>query len=460
VSVRSPQHAAPTARSWEPALLTASEPGRRNRRTVDGVFLLTAAIVIGLTAVVAASAPKTDEDVGQALTTLFGWTDAIWRVAFVALLLLAIVVVVDVLLRRRWSLARDLLVAAMLLAGAGLTLGGVVESDWFPVKDHLLSRWGYPEVRLAAATAVLVVAGPELVRWLRLFAVWLAPFAALGTVVLGAALPSGALGGIAVGLAVGAAVRLAFGSAAGVPPTETIRAAMAALGVEVKDLGPSRRQRVGAAEYVGHDLAGNPIKARVLGRDSQDTQRLARRWRLLAYRDPPRSAPIGRLEQVEHEALATFMAGQAGVRVPEVVLAVPDADGNALLVTRQPDVEPLELSSFDQVSDEMLEELWQQVDRLHRAGISHGRLNASNVLVTDDGPMLVDLSAATLGSPQSAIDIDAAELLVACTVLVGPERAVRHAIDAGWSDSLVRILPYLQRAALTHTSATWRAHTR
>lgn len=162
---------------------------------------------------------------------------------------------------------------------------------------------------------------------------------------------------------------------------------------------------------------------------------------------------------MEHEALATFMASQAGVRVPEVVLAAPDADGNALLVTRQPDIEPLELSSADQVSDEVLEDLWQQVNRLHRAGISHGRLNASNVLVTDGGPMLVGLSAATLAAPQSGLDIDAAELLVACTVLVGPERALRRTMDAGWRDSLVRILPYMQRAALTpHLRDLARTH--
>jgi glycosyltransferase 2 family protein len=440
-------------------LLTASEPGRRNRRTVDGVFLLAAAIVIGLTAVIASATPEVDEDIAQALMTLFGWANSFSRVAFVALLALAAVVVVDVLVRRRWRLARDLLVAAVALIGAGLILGGIVESDWFPVKDHLLSRWGYPELRLAAATAVLVVAGPELVRWVRLLAVWLVPLAALGTVVLGAALPSGALAGMAVGLAAGAAVRLAFGSAAGIPPTETIRAAIAALGVEVKDLAPAERQRIGTADYVGHDIAGYAVKARVFGRDSQDTQRLARRWRLLAYRDPPRSAPIGRLEQVEHEALATFMADQAGVRVPEVVLAAPDDDGNALLVTRQPDVEPLELSSAGQVSDHTLEALWKQVERLHGAGISHGRLNASNVLVADDGPMLVDFSAATLAAPRSALDIDVAELLVACTVLVGPERALSRAVNAGWSDTMVRISPYLQRAALSpHLRDLARSH--
>jgi uncharacterized membrane protein YbhN (UPF0104 family)/tRNA A-37 threonylcarbamoyl transferase component Bud32 len=440
-------------------LLTATERGRRNRRTVDGVFLLAAAIVIGLTAVIASATPEVDANVAHALTTLFGWARGFWRAVFAALLLLAVVVVVEVAIRKRWRLARDLLVAFLLLAGVGLALGGVVESDWFPVKNHLLSQWGYPELRLATATAVLVVAGPELVRRVRVLAVWLAPSAALGLVVLGGALPSATLAGLALGLGVGEIVRLAFGSVAGVPPTEKIRAALAELRVEVRDLKPSEQQRIGAAEYVGHDLAGNPLKVRVLGRDAQDTQRLARRWRLLAYRDPPRSAPIGRLDQVEHEALSLFMANQAGVRVPEVVLAAPDADGDALLLTRQPDIEPLELSQPDEVSDETLEALWEQVDRLHRAGISHGRLNASNILITDDGPMLVDLSASTLAAPQSALDIDAAELAVACTILVGPERALHHALEAGWKDNLIRILPYLQRAALTpHLRDLARSH--
>jgi glycosyltransferase 2 family protein len=91
--------------------------------------------------------------------------------------------------------------------------------------------------------------------------------------------------------------------------------------------------------------------------------------------------------------------------------------------------------------------------------MAHGRLNASNVLVLEDGPMLVDLSAATLGAPQSALDMDVAELLVACTVLVGPERALREAVNGGWSDAIGRALPYLQRAALTpHLRDLARTH--
>ncbi len=441
--------AAPAQRPWQLALLTPAESGRRNRRPIDGVLLGVAAIVIGLTAAIARSAPERDEDVAQALGTVLGWAEALWRVAFVGLLVLALVIVVDVLLRRRWSLVRDLFAAAAILLAAGLILGRVVELDWVPVKSHLLARWGYPELRLAAATAVLVVVGPELVRWARLAAAWLVPLATLSGVVLGAALPSAALGALALGLGAGAIVRLAFGSAAGVPPTERVRGAMAALGLEVSDLAPATRQHAGAAEYAGFDAGGRELKVRVLGRDAQDAQRLARRWRLLAFRDPPRSAPVGRLEQVEHEGLATLMAAQAGVRVPDVLLAALGPEGDALIVTRQPGVDPLELADPDGVRDQTIEDLCGQVARLHAAGISHGRLNLSNVLVTDDGPMLIDFSAATLGAPQLALDMDVAELLVACCILVGPERALRQAVEAGWSDAVRRVLPYLQRAALT-----------
>ncbi|MET0762560.1 MAG: lysylphosphatidylglycerol synthase transmembrane domain-containing protein [Thermoleophilaceae bacterium] len=440
---------APGKRSWTPELLAAAEPGRRNRRTIDGVLLAVGAFLTGLAGVIAAQTPETDEDVAQALVTVLGWAGALWRAAFLAALLLALVIVLDVLLRRRWFLARDVVLALLLVGVASTLLGRWVEADWFVIEADIWSRWGFPELRLACVAAVFAVAGPELVRSVRVLAAWLVPLAALGAVVLEAALPSSILGALSLGLGAGALVRLAFGTAAAVPPAEDIRRALASLGVDVGDLRAATQQRRGAALYVGHDSSGGPLKVRVLGRDAQDTQRLARRWRALAYRDPPRSVGEGRLEQVEHEALATLMAAQAGVRVPEVVCAALGPEGDALVVTRQPDLEPFESAAPEQVSDETLVALWEQVARLHAAGISHGRLNASNVLLLDDGPLLVDFSAATLGAPRSALDIDVAELLVACTVLVGPERALGKAVEAGWGDAVARVLPYLQRAALT-----------
>ena len=448
-----------SGRSWHLRLLTETEPGRRNRRTIDSILLLCAAVVIGLSAVIASSAEAQDKAVANALTTVFGWAGALWRVAFFGVLGLALALILEVLLRRRWDLVRDVVIAVAAVIGAAVLLSGFVESDWFPLKIHLLARWGYPELRLASAIAVVAVIGPELVRTVRLLAGCLIPLAAFGVVILGAARPSDSLAGLALGLGAAAFVRLLFGTAAGVPPTERVTASLAALGVQLRDLRPASAQRVGSAEYVGHDAASAPLKVRVLGRDAQDTQRLAREWRQLSYKDPPRSAPTGRLEQVEHQALATLMAAQAGVRVPEIVTAALGPDGDAVVVTREPDIEPLESFAADQVGDEMLDDLAQQVARLHAAGISHGRLNASNVVVVEEGAMLVDLSAATLGAPQSALDMDIAELLVACAILVGADRTLGLAVKAGWGETVGRVLPYLQPAALTpHLRDLARSH--
>jgi uncharacterized membrane protein YbhN (UPF0104 family)/tRNA A-37 threonylcarbamoyl transferase component Bud32 len=449
----------PAARSWNVSLFTPHEPQRRNRRTIDGALAASTAVLAGLAAVAARSAPEVDERIGDAVAAVLGWAPGLWRAALLATLVLALVVVGGALWRRRWLLARDLLVALVIVNVLGSVLARIVDSVWLQVEVHPLSHWGFPELRIACVVAVIAVARAELVRPVRVFAVWVVGIASLGVLALEIALPSEVLGGVALGLGTGALVRFALGSPLGVPPIERVRAALESLGVELDDLWISERQRVGAAEFYGHDGDRGQLKVRVLGRDAQDTQRVARQWRLLAYRDPPRSAPVGRLEQVEHEALTTLMAREAGVRVPEVVTVGLGPQDDAVLVTRQPDLEPLELASPDQVSDELLEDLMRQVQRLHDAGISHGRLNLSNVIVVDGQPVLVDLSAACLGAPQSAFDIDVAELLVACCVLVGPDRALTKAVDAGWSESVARVLPYLQRAALTpHLRDLARTH--
>jgi hypothetical protein len=86
-------HAVSAQRSWQPALLTAAEPGRRNRRTIDGVVLAAGATVTGLAAVIASSAPAEDEDVAQALITVLGWAEVLWRFVLVSVLALALIAI-------------------------------------------------------------------------------------------------------------------------------------------------------------------------------------------------------------------------------------------------------------------------------------------------------------------------------------------------------------------------------
>ena len=64
---------------------------------------------------------------------------------------------------------------------------------------------------------------------------------------------------------------------------------------------------------------------------------------------------------------------------------------------------------------------------MRQASRTAGSTRATSV-ITEEGPMLVDFSAATRRCAAAMLDIDVAELLVACTVLVGPERALARAL--------------------------------
>src|SRR5262245_20863083 len=133
-----------------PILLADIAPGQRNRRPVDAALLLVAVLATGWAAAIAAADSSADTSVADALHTILGWAVAPWRVVFVASLVVAAGIVFDVLLHRRWVLARDLTVGLVLVVGTATVLGRLVESRWPTPEDGWWSTWGFPELRLAA----------------------------------------------------------------------------------------------------------------------------------------------------------------------------------------------------------------------------------------------------------------------------------------------------------------------
>ena len=59
--------------------------------------------------------------------------------------------------------------------------------------------------------------------------------------------------------------------------------------------------------------AGRTIELAVYGRDASDARVLAKLWRFCFYRDSGPTLILDRLQQVEHEAYLTMMAGRTGV---------------------------------------------------------------------------------------------------------------------------------------------------
>jgi glycosyltransferase 2 family protein len=273
----------------------------------------------------------------------------------------------------------------------------------------------------------------------------------VGVVMLGGAVPSGAVAAVAVGLVAAAVVHLTVGSPGGRPTASRIRIALADLGVRVDTLAPASMQPEGVVLFEGSGDTG-PLLIKVYGRDAWDAQMLANLWRLAWYRGVERTARLSRVELVEHEGFVTLLADRAGVRVPHLVTAGSAGRGDALVVVRP--IGATIASTQDAaglaipIEAAALADLWREIDRLHEAGITHRRIDLDRVVVTPERSLaLGDLSSATVTGETDDAAKDQAQVLALSILVLGEEGAVAAARSLG-DERVVAMLPYLQAAAM------------
>ena len=192
----------------------------------------------------------------------------------------------------------------------------------------------YLAIRLAIATAIVVMASPHMSRPIRFAGRWIVTVGALAGVALGVTLPIGMVAGLLIGLGSGAILHLALGSPAGRLTLDQIATALSDLGVEAIDLRhaplePTRRRRWSRRSRPD----GKQLLVKVYGRDAWDGQFLASLWGSLWNRGERPSLGFSRLRQVEHEAFVTLLAERAGVSVLPIVAAGMATQRDALLVT-------------------------------------------------------------------------------------------------------------------------------
>jgi uncharacterized membrane protein YbhN (UPF0104 family) len=172
---------------------------------------------------------------------------------------------------------------------------------------------------------------------------------------------------------------------------------------------------------------------------------------MLWYRDAGPEAALTRREQVEHEGLMLFAAARAGVPVPAMTMAGTVDDGDAVLVTDEPDAPPLALADPATVGDDVVAGVWAAAAALRSARIGHGRLNTWALVPGPQGVVVTRMAGARLHAADDVLATDLAELLVSCALLVGEDRALAAALAAVGDDAVREALPFLQRAALTPT---------
>ena len=374
--------------------------------------------------------------------------------------LVPLVVLVALLVTRRWRRAALLLLAAV-SASVGIALidGLVLEprlSDLLTItqtRDELfVVDRAWPDSQfIASTTAVVTVAAPWLSRrWKQ--ALW----GMVGLIVVlrlvAVALPAlDVVMALGVGTVVGSLVLLLFGSPTNEPqPAELVDALRGASfdPVDIQRAEP----RDGALRYDVVERDGTELVVRLRTPDEEDADLLNRFYRGLRYRASEVRSPFGTLKRrIEHEALMLGLANRAGVHAAEVLRIGATERGSTFFVAARVPSRPA--TEDDLRTPGFVNDLWVQVDRLHRAGIAHRRLAVESIHVEESGRVrLRDFDHSETAATERELARDIAQLLTETAVVVGATEAVDEAVGALGPERVAPALRMLQPLALPPTT--------
>ena len=449
--------------SSDPPRFALARPGERYERHPGDLLrlVLWTAGTVALVALVETA----DRTAAAVDADLSGWIESIPEVArqlartLVAVTALAVplALVAVLALLRRWrrlvTLAGTAALAATayvaVAAVAGLTAVVVVDDADVPAWAARASPAG-----LAAAVAAATVARPWSSRSWRRAVWWL--LVGLATTMLAGSLVGAVqvLLAVAVGHVVAAVVLVGVGAPNRRPSPADVAAGLAGAGIQVVDLCLLRAVAGRAQLYRASTVGGDRLIVKVYDDDTRDADVLYRAGRSLLVRAPSALAMNATTattakERAEHELLVLYAGAAAVLRVPPAHGSAAVPGGSTAVAMGDLGGTPLDELDPAQLDVADLAAVWQEVGRLHDAGLAHNALRVQNVLATDRGPAFVGLAGGDVTAERRSQLLDRAELLASMTGLVGREAAVSSARAVLAAGDLADVVPYLQPLALS-----------
>jgi uncharacterized protein (TIRG00374 family) len=375
-------------------------------------------------------------------------------------------VLVPPFLTRRYRLLGYLLTGNIL---SGLLMSGAV--SWLNnTEGHratmVLSAHavrGLDAVHPIAMTQIVcsfIILGPFVgLRWRRTGAIAAGALTILQLIVSNR-VPTELFAGLAVGATTGCLVLLMYGRPDQRPTLASVRAALRATGVAATELvrDPNLGRR--ATAYFISQPDGSRLYTKVKSPEERSADLLFRTYRYVRLKNVGDERPFLSLRRsVEHEALVSLLARDAGVRTPGVRAVAGVGDESMLLVYQFIEGTRFDRLDDDQIGDALLADLWQQVRTMREHGIAHRDLRRSNVIVDADGaPWLIDFGFAEVAASERALATDLAQVLVALGLAVGATRTVDTAVSVLGADVLGTALPLLQPGALAGATRSGLKH--
>ena len=380
-------------------LFTSADDQPRARRATDVILLTISFVGIVLVGLAAIPEPGISRAVTRFLDAFPNALTGMWQLLADLPTLWALVVLVAAFMRGRAKVGRDMILAIIVGIVLWLLLGRAVTGAWPELRalvGDVQPPPVFPPARLGIPTALLITASPHLVRPARRLGYSIIALGSVAPVALGASSTLGVVAALLSAAGAAAIVHLILGSSAGRPSLDDVRFALADLKVAITELGVANRQDAGLFAVAARGDDGSELIVKLYGRDAHDAALVSTVWRTIWLRQPGSPVGFGRLRQVEHEALMTLLAAQAGIVTDSVVTAGATEADDAVLVLRRSGRLLVESGHFRESDDApnavftdtdgraRLRELWQLLATLHDGGITHGQLDADQLLV-DDG---------------------------------------------------------------------------
>ncbi len=434
------------------------------RATSDVGRLAGSLVLLGLGVALAWVAEETLAGVEADLTEAFAELPAVLALLVVAvaqvLFLLLLVSVPLVLLLTKHVRTLGVAVLGILMAVATMRALESVLPDRAPpgtasgTGTFIFDDGWPPATALAGFTAAALVIEPLLPRrWRR--SAWLA----LGTLVLlrmitATVVPLDIVVSLAAGGLVGGLLLLAFGRPLRLITADGVGAAMRAADIDVHvvhEVGHGHDTWRFVAQPTDDEHYPHALLVKVTGIEDWHSDRWQRTYRRIRLRDVGDDTPYSSPRRaVAVESMLLHQAQAAGARVPSVRAVAPAGGGAVLIAADLVDGRTLDEVGVHELTDAVLTDAWQQVAAMRRARVAHRDLHLGSLVL--DGDRQVWVTNLDFGEPAAGDDVmagDVAELLVATSVRVGPERAASVAAavlpPAVLADGVVRIVP----AALT-----------
>ena len=211
-------------RNWSDSFFVHVDEAR-GRRPIDVVTAIAGALLVLVTAINADQISWLQSLIDTFIAQFPAWLNTTFVIVYLVGLLYAITIIVLVVVQggRRLTLLRDLGIAGLLAFGLTTVLSQLVSNTWPVLLPEILDQVDpiYPVVRVGTVTALLIVAGPHLVRPMRRTGWLMVALLTLAALDLGYGLTTDVLGGIGVGLLSAGLVLVIFGSPRGYPNRPT-----------------------------------------------------------------------------------------------------------------------------------------------------------------------------------------------------------------------------------------------